>query len=98
MRSPTDFLNATEKNKATNVLFLTKWYPNPADPQLGIFVKKHVQAVALYANVYLVYVFQDQAVVDNFNMCITQSEAFTEIKVAIKPNSSVFKSIINGYR
>jgi glycosyltransferase involved in cell wall biosynthesis len=98
MHSTADFLNTTEKNRPYNVLFLTKWYPNPADPQLGIFIKKHAQAVALYATVYLVYVFQDESVVGNYDMRISQSDAFTEIKVAVKPNTSVFKPIINGYR
>ncbi|MGB3948068.1 MAG: glycosyltransferase, partial [Bacteroidia bacterium] len=98
MHSTTDFLNKKREDKPLNVLFLTKWYPNPADPQLGVFIQKHAQAVALYANVYLVYVFQDEAVVDNCDMRIAQNGAFTEIKVAVKSNSSVFKSVINGYR
>jgi glycosyltransferase involved in cell wall biosynthesis len=98
MSSTADFLNTTEKNRPYNVLFLTKWYPNPADSQLGIFVKKHAQAVALYTNVYLVYVFQDEAIKGTYDMRIIQTGAFTEITVAIKPNNSVLKSIINGYR
>lgn len=98
MGSTTDLLNQKGKDKPLNVLFLTKWYPNPSDPQLGVFIKKHAQAVALYANVYLVYVFQDEAIVSNYDMRISQSDTFTEITIAVKPNTSLFKSIINGYK
>jgi glycosyltransferase involved in cell wall biosynthesis len=47
---------AVFKEKRIKVLFITKWYPNETDPQLGVFVKKHAQAVALYADVALLYV------------------------------------------
>lgn len=39
-----------------NILFITSWYPNQEDPTLGIFVKRHAQAAALYNNVYVLYV------------------------------------------
>ena len=29
-----------------NILFLTKWYPNKFDPQLGVFVRKHAKAIS----------------------------------------------------
>lgn len=42
------------ENKS-HILFLPEWYPNPEDPQLGVFVQKHARAAAQYANVSLVY-------------------------------------------
>lgn len=42
--------------KKINVLFLTKWYPNADDPQLGVFIRKHAEAAALFDRVSLVYI------------------------------------------
>ena len=39
-----------------HILFLTRWYPNRYDVQLGIFIQKHAQAVAQYCNVSVLYV------------------------------------------
>lgn len=39
---------------------ITKWYPNPTDPQLGSFIEKQAKAVALYENVHLVFVYPSQ--------------------------------------
>ena len=47
------------KNKKLKILFLSKWYPNKYDEQLGIFVQKHAEAVALYADVVVLYVVGD---------------------------------------
>jgi len=33
------------------ILHIVKWYPNPVDPQNGIFVKKHINATAEQPNV-----------------------------------------------
>lgn len=41
------------------VLFISAWYPNRQDPLLGLFVQKHAQAVALFANVAVLYVVAD---------------------------------------
>lgn len=38
------------------VLFLSAWYPNRDDEMLGLFVRKHAQAVSLFCNVQLLYV------------------------------------------
>ena len=42
---------AHDQEKKIKVLFIVRWYPDKADPQLGIFIKKHAQAVALYSDV-----------------------------------------------
>lgn len=33
------------------ILHVVKWYPNPVDPQNGIFVKKHIEAVSVQPHV-----------------------------------------------
>ena len=42
-------------NKKLKVLYLSRWYPNRFDPMPGLFIQRHAEAVALYADVALVY-------------------------------------------
>ncbi len=44
------------------VLFLSLWYPNRYDAMSGLFVRKHAQAVAAYADVYVLYLCAHKAV------------------------------------
>lgn len=39
------------------ILFLTRWYPNDRDLQLGVFVEKHARAVASFAEVRVIAAF-----------------------------------------
>ncbi|MEJ5303433.1 MAG: glycosyltransferase [Bacteroidales bacterium] len=38
------------------ILFISRWYPNKEDPMPGLFVQRHAQAVALEAEVSVLYV------------------------------------------
>ncbi|MDE7103010.1 MAG: glycosyltransferase [Bacteroidales bacterium] len=38
------------------VLFLPAWYPHRRDAMCGLFVRKHAQAVARYADVHVLYI------------------------------------------
>ena len=44
------------------VLFLSAWYPNRNDNMFGLFVRKHAEAVGLYADVACLYVVSDKNV------------------------------------
>ncbi len=46
-------------NKKLNILFLSSWYPNRVEPNLGNFVQKHAEAVALKSNVFALHVCSD---------------------------------------
>lgn len=39
------------------VLLLARWYPNDEDPQLGVFIQKHAQTIASFAEVCVVAAF-----------------------------------------
>lgn len=39
-----------------HILHLPKWYPNPEDPQLGIFIKKQILAVSAYYTQSVLYI------------------------------------------
>ncbi|MBN2615921.1 MAG: glycosyltransferase [Bacteroidales bacterium] len=38
-----------------SVLFLARWYPSKYDPMPGLFIQRHAEAVALHADVSVVY-------------------------------------------
>lgn len=42
--------------KKLKVLFITQWYPNPEDIQLGEFIRKHAKAISLFADITLLHV------------------------------------------
>ncbi|MCX6275907.1 MAG: hypothetical protein NTV09_11950 [Bacteroidetes bacterium] len=48
-----------ENNKRIKVLFITKWFMNRHDPQLGVFIRKHASAAALHCDVALLCVLGD---------------------------------------
>lgn len=91
-------LNETESPIRFNILFLTKWYPNKFDPQLGVFVKKHAKAVSDLCNVNVLYVCADQEITTTYETMISNPEGFTEIIVYYKKDNSLLKSIINPFR
>jgi glycosyltransferase involved in cell wall biosynthesis len=66
------------KNQKYNILALPKWYPSRLDPQLGIFLKKHILATALRHRVHVLYVVGDYNLKDNFRFEHTENENFTE--------------------
>lgn len=41
------------------VLWLTSWYPNRLSPLSGDFLKRHAEAVSLYAEVHVIHVIRD---------------------------------------
>lgn len=46
-------------NKKYKILYLSSWYPIPQDPSLGIFIKRHAMASAIYSDVTVVYATSD---------------------------------------
>ncbi|MDR0940834.1 MAG: glycosyltransferase family 4 protein [Bacteroidales bacterium] len=44
------------------VLFLSAWYPHRFDAMAGLFVRKHAQALARYADVCVLYVHDDETI------------------------------------
>ncbi len=52
-------VNFVEVKKRIKVLFISKWFMNRHDPQLGVFIRKHATAAALYCDVALLCVMSD---------------------------------------
>lgn len=62
------------------VLFLTPWYPNRYDAMLGLFARKHAEAVSRYADVCVLYLHPDKHVA-NFEMVEQRFGAVREFYV-----------------
>ena len=92
------FLNESESPIRYTILFLTKWYPNKFDPQLGVFVQKHAKAISEFCNVSVLYACADDTIDTPYKTIISNQNGFNEIIVYYKKNTSVLKSIINLYR
>ena len=92
------FLNQPESPIRFNILFLTKWYPNKFDPQLGVFVKKHAKAVSDFCNVNVLFVCPDDTITSTYETIVSNENGVDEIIVYYKKNNSILKSIINPFR
>lgn len=92
--------NSTSSSTAIrfNILFLTKWYPNKYDPQLGVFVQKHAKAVSQYCNVTVLFVCADTEPGKKMEMISFTENGFAEIIIYYKKNRSIISFIINPYR
>lgn len=62
------------------VLFLSAWYPNRNDAMFGLFVRKHAQAVALYAEVAVLYVVADNKI-KNYDIIEQKIDGVNELIV-----------------
>jgi|GEM_PF-38779 len=92
------FLKEPESPIRFNILFLTKWYPNKFDPQLGVFIRKHAKAVSEFCNVNVLYVCPDNTIISKYETVVSNKQSCIEIIVYYKKSNSIFKSIINPYR
>lgn len=75
------------------VLFISAWYPNRDDNMSGLFVRKHAEAVQLYADVKVLYVHPDKNI-GNFEIVDQMHNDLNEVIVyyPISPGSIFHKS------
>ncbi|MEO6902890.1 MAG: glycosyltransferase [Bacteroidia bacterium] len=86
-------------SKLYTVLFLTKWYPNRTDLQLGVFVQKHAKAVSqLNWNVILLYVYSDSGLNTIYELNQQTNNGFLEVVICYKKSNSPFRFFLNSYR
>ena len=85
-------------NKGLNICMLTKWYPNREDPQLGIFIKKHVQAIGLGNTISVLYVHSTQNINGTYEVIKNEESGITEVIVYFKKNVSIVGKGINLFR
>ena len=68
-----------------NILFLATWYPNHLDSMLGLFVRRHAEAVAFTHKVSVVHVVRDEKAAKIFSVIQRHDDQLTEIAVIYRP-------------
>ena len=84
-----------------HVLFITKWYMNRNDPQLGVFIRKHATAVASHCRVSLLCVLGDSKQSNRFAQEDTEEFGIRSTVIYFRKYTSrvpVLNSIVNLYR
>lgn len=84
------------------ILFLTKWYPTRYDPQMGVFIRKHAQAVAKFYDVAVLHVFSDEHLREKkYELVATREYDLETVLVYFKkyPSSiSILAKVVNFSR
>ncbi len=83
-----------------HILFLARWYPHRYDPMFGLFVQRHAEAVALFNDVSVVYVHQNNESDSVYELKQDFHNGVNAIQVYyIKPKSDgILSRFISAYR
>lgn len=79
-----------------HILFLTRWYPHQDDPQLGVFIRKHANAVSLYCNVSVLNVRAVADLKSNFEINSNATGNLSETVVQFKPSANRIVNFIRN--
>ncbi len=61
-------------NKKRNILFISAWYPDRINPNLGNFVEKHAKAIAEHCNVNVLHIAFDANLINKKHDLIIEKE------------------------
>lgn len=67
-----------------HILHIPKWYPNPKDPQLGVFIKKQIQAASPYDTHSVLYIKSNNDLDENYNVEVKQNGNVLELYIFYK--------------
>jgi L-malate glycosyltransferase len=80
------------------VWLFPKWYPHPEDPQIGVFMQKHVHAISDHCSIVTLHV-QGLAKKENVSdLKIRSSDNCIEIGSYYLSDKTVFKKLVNALR
>ncbi len=86
-------------NKPNNsILVLPSWYPSAVDINSGDFIQRHVEAISLYKNEYVLYVVKDEKglITTKEKSVVSQKDNYTEEIIYYHPCTTKIK-LINKY-
>jgi len=86
--------------KSIKVLFLPKWYPDRNDPQNGVFIRKHAEAVSEYCDVKVLRISRDLDLSTKYEIekgDLTPEELFSYYKPNVSSTKWVRK-VVNFIR
>lgn len=83
------------------ILYLPAWYPYPGDSMLGLFIKRHIEAILPKIKLAVVlFVFPNPSKSQqNYDICKNTEDGIITYRVFYKKNQKpIIKLFINGYR
>lgn len=76
-----------------HIIHLARWYPNRFDSMLGLFIKRHVEAVAEYAWSSALYIHPTQNTSKKYEIDVQEEKQLLEVRVYYKNIQSNFPLI-----
>ncbi len=80
-----------------HILILSKWYPNPSDPQLGIFVQNQAQLISQQFDVSVIYIHSIPNSAERYLVKSIKNSGVNEIRVYYK-QSQFFKKLQHFFK
>jgi glycosyltransferase involved in cell wall biosynthesis len=71
-----------------HILHIPKWYPNPEDPQLGIFVKKQIIAAAAFDKQTVLYIKSVSTLESKYIIDVKEKDGIVEVFIYYKKPES----------
>jgi glycosyltransferase involved in cell wall biosynthesis len=66
------------------------WYPHRKNPYLGIFIKKHAEAISLYCDITVLYVVEEEDLEKRYEIVISENQFTSVIVYYQKPKKIPF--------
>ncbi|MBI9035955.1 MAG: glycosyltransferase [Bacteroidales bacterium] len=73
-----------QEQKKISVLFISRWYPYPGDPMLGLFVQRHAEAVSKYCKVNSLFAYPVDDQKSKFSILTNLHEEIEEILISYR--------------
>lgn len=86
----------TTSKRKLKILFLTKWYPNRYDPQLGVFIRKHASSAAKFCDVAVLNIYSDDLANKKYELVSSNEYGVKSVVVYFRKFNSAF-SLINKF-
>ena len=67
-----------------HILHVPKWYPNPKDPQLGVFIQKQIQAASPYDTHSVLYIKSNEDIDEPYKLEQKQNGNVLELYIFYK--------------
>lgn len=67
-----------------HILHVPKWYPNPKDPQLGVFIQKQIIAASAYDKHSVLYIKSDNELNEGYSMEVKHNGKVLELYIFYK--------------
>ncbi|MEO6406656.1 MAG: glycosyltransferase [Ferruginibacter sp.] len=72
-------------NKTNTILVLPSWYPSRVEPFNGDFIQRHIEAISLFKNQFVLYVVKDLNASEKIETTIHTAKGLTEKIIYYRP-------------